>query len=411
MRTVIAVVGIFATFASITQAAPLASDLTPLADSTVQLVKQRLSESATDSWVAGTQLEALIEHDYPSLSVFSDADYPPPSDPVPTQVTSIVLKWAAKRPSYTKELAYESNGAAGDPPALGVGWMIAAAAEGAAGDESTQSTYMSQVKQQVDYLMNSVPRTSDGAISHRPSGEPVQLWADFMYMVPPLLAYYGVATSNSDLIREAWNQCRLYRQYLKGSTGAWKHIVLGGWQDNGLWNTGNGWAAAGLVRVYATIVNSKYSEDFVDEAADLVDWTNEILTASFYNLKSDGLLPNYYDSARGSSFSDAAGSALLAASAYRLAQLNSTAVPYNTLQHAATIRAAVNGKVSTSSGWLAPVVNPLSFKERSSTSPEGQAFVLLLQSAWRDYLSSSSSLASSLEPVIRRVIAGLSGQK
>ncbi|GAA5889729.1 hypothetical protein JCM6882_004302 [Rhodosporidiobolus microsporus] len=406
-RTAAAAAAAVITFASIAQTAPLATDLTPLANDTLQLVKQRLAESATDTWVAGTQLEALLELDYPTLSVFSDADYPPPTTPVPTEVDSVVSKWAAKRPSWTKELAYENNGAAADPAALGVGWLVAAAAEGAAGDSSTQSTYMSQVQQQVNYLLNSVPRTSDGAISHRPSSEAVQLWADFMYMVPPLLAYYGVATSNADLVREAYTQCRLYRQYLKGSTGAWKHIVLGDWQDNGLWNTGNGWAAAGMTRVYATIVNSEFNSTFADEAANLVEWTNEILTAAFYNLKSDGLLPNYYDSASGSSFSDGSGSALLAATAYRLAQLNSTAVPRNTMQHAATIRAAVNSKVSTSTGWLAPVVNPLSFKDQSSTSPEGEAFVLLLHSAWRDYLAASSpaSLTAKLEPALQSLIA------
>jgi hypothetical protein len=33
--------------------------------------------------------------------------------------------------------------------------------------------------------------------------------------------------------------------------------------------------------------------------------------------------------------------------------------------------------------------NPLSFKAKATQSPEGQAFVLLLQSAWRDYVAAS----------------------
>lgn len=70
--------------------------------------------------------------------------------------------------------------------------------------------------------------------------------ADFMYMVPPFLAYYGVMSNNVSLLEEAVTQCKLYQKYLSSeSSGALRHIVLGDWQDNGLWATGNGWAAAG----------------------------------------------------------------------------------------------------------------------------------------------------------------------
>ena len=33
-------------------------------------------------------------------------------------------------------------------------------------------------------------------------------------MVPPFLAYYGVVTGNQSLLQAAYDQCRLYRQYL-----------------------------------------------------------------------------------------------------------------------------------------------------------------------------------------------------
>ena len=38
--------------------------------------------------------------------------------------------------------------------------------------------------------------------------------SDFVYMVPPFLAYYGVLTQNATLLQLAYDQCRLYRQYL-----------------------------------------------------------------------------------------------------------------------------------------------------------------------------------------------------
>lgn len=124
-------------------------------------------------------MEALLELDYPTLSVFAAASYPPPSTAdAPSAVTAIVRQWASQRGS-SDQLAYVAGGAAADPAALGVGWLVAAAFA----DSSTESTYVAQAKQQVSYLLDSVPTTPDGAISHRPSGEPVQLWADFISMV------------------------------------------------------------------------------------------------------------------------------------------------------------------------------------------------------------------------------------
>jgi len=36
-------------------------------------------------------------------------------------------------------------------------------------------------------------------------------------------------------------------------------------------------------------------------------------------------------------------------------------------------------------GWLSPVVNPVSFGEVGSKSPEAQAFVLMMQAGYRDW--------------------------
>ena len=73
---------------------------------------------------------------------------------------------------------------------------------------------------------------SQKAISHR--DEPPQLWGDFVYMVPPFLAYYGAATGDASLMREAVEQCELYAKVLEtnitlanGSScaGLLRHIV------------------------------------------------------------------------------------------------------------------------------------------------------------------------------------------
>lgn len=45
-------------------------------------------------------------------------------------------------------------------------------------------------------------------------------------------------THNVSVIQASYDQCRLYRQYLRRSTGLWAHIILGTNPDPGLWATG-----------------------------------------------------------------------------------------------------------------------------------------------------------------------------
>ena len=104
-------------------------------------------------------------------------------------------------------------------------------------------------------------------------------------MAPPFIAYAGAYAQGNDTIRllqVAYDQCRLYRNHLQDpTTKLWKHIELGSYQDNNLWATGNGWAAAGMIRVLETIRNSGVSDKFRDQQHDLTDWTEEIVRASW----------------------------------------------------------------------------------------------------------------------------------
>jgi rhamnogalacturonyl hydrolase YesR len=65
--------------------------------------------------------------------------------------------------------------------------------------------------------------------------------SDFVYMVPPFLAYYGVVSKNRTLLVAAHDQIKLYRNYLRDSqaNGLWKHVLLGtSGNDEGHWSTG-----------------------------------------------------------------------------------------------------------------------------------------------------------------------------
>jgi hypothetical protein len=204
-------------------------------------------------------------------------------------------------------------------------------------------------------------------------------------MVPPFLAYYGYMHSNQTLLQEAYNQCSLYRSGLQDpSTKLWRHIVQGtGTSDPGLWATGNAWAAAGMLRVLATILRSPYSDQMASQRADLQAWTEEIIGAASSRKAKDGLVHNYIDNT--STFEDTAGSTLFAAASYRLATLNLSTAH---VDFANQIHSTVAARYINSSGYLTHAVDPLDFGKQGTSSPEGQAFVLLMQAGYRDYAAS-----------------------
>ena len=122
--------------------------------------------------------------------------------------------------------------------------------------------------------------------------------------------------------------------------------------------------------------------------------------------QTTGLFNNYADDS--STFADASGTALLAASVSRIALMagvhthlpaaeKSRAALFASNSSSSSSASASSSSSNTSSlahftsaGWLTPVVNPNSFHERGSTSPEGQAFVLELAAAHADWVAAGS---------------------
>ncbi|KAI0660119.1 Six-hairpin glycosidase-like protein [Cubamyces menziesii] len=367
-----------------------------LTDDQLDAVKARLAEGATHSWEIGTRAEALIEDGTPTYSVLNNTSLPPPQGQAPSSLDevisvarSVVEARAASDVQGPQPLMDASGGAAGDPPSIGVAVLLANWTGAGAQDGHN---YAGAAADQLEYLLEKVPKTNDGAISHRI--EQVQLWSDFVYMVPPFLAYYGVLTHNETLLQMAYDQCRLYRQYLvdDDAGGMWKHIVLGKNTDSGHWSTGNGWAAAGMLRVLGTIQHSQYAKSMKNQAKDLTNWVSEIHGGIYPHLRSNGLFGNYADDS--STFDDASSTAILASTVYRLALL---AGVHTHLPQAEQSRKALATAPSgpalvhfTSDMWLTPVVNPNQFGIEGTQSPEGQAFIVEMHAAWRDWAALGS---------------------
>ncbi|KAJ7452399.1 Six-hairpin glycosidase-like protein [Mycena galericulata] len=416
-------------------------------------VTTRLAEGATESWELGTRAEALLELYVPNFSVFSSTGLPPPTS-IPSNTTSTIAPVFSIAHDVVSALKNNSgpqplitgDGAAGDPASIGVAVLLANWTGQGAADGLN---YAAAAQNQLDYLFNDVPHTSDGAISHRVAQ--VQLWSDFVYMVPPFLAYYGVLTGNTTLMNEAYNQIKLYRNYLRDTTAnnLWKHIALGNDtndtpNDPGHWSTGNGWAAAGMLRVLATMKNSPHSSAFSSQQSDLASWVKEIHTGMFAHLDSTNIFTNYADQPINTTgmFYDTASTMLLASTVYRASllvnehthlpnaekcrqalfasgssgsspssqsqsttPLASSSKASSSAPHSSSVAPSVTAPTAspsassvpltglvhfTSEGWLTPVVNPDQFGVEGQNSPEGEAFVLEFQAAYNEWVAGGS---------------------
>ncbi|KAG8899245.1 hypothetical protein FRB99_006846 [Tulasnella sp. 403] len=381
------------------------------------LIRDRANQSSTKSWEVGTWAETLIELDFPSMSVFSSSYLTPTPPSVQTLEPAISIGRQAVNSRSNQQLM--PDGSAGDPASIGVAVLLGNRTNAPGANWAPAAT------DQLNALFNNTPRSIDGAISHRT--EYVQLWNDFVYMVPPFLALYGVFTSNTSIIYESYNQISLYRKYLRDpSTSLWRHITtappapnspspsgtpdMAPFNDTGIWATGNGWALGGMLRVLATIQNSPFSKQFEDEQGDLQDWISELHSAMASRLPNSGIFTNYLDDT--TTFNDAASTAMFAATVYRFVTLSSPSKYGNIISAAERARNALyanNGGVHfDANGWLQPVVDPMSFHEQGKQSPEGQCFVLQMNNNWKAWVNSGSKSAA-VRAVDVRVIGSLVG--
>ncbi|KAJ7138865.1 hypothetical protein C8R46DRAFT_866720, partial [Mycena filopes] len=353
------------------------------------------------SWEYGTATQALLELNSPFISVFGPSPFPVQAhspDTVPAlayAASVIVIGTGANGLS-------NGDGAVGDPASLGVSAVLLG---------KTNATFATAAQSEVDYMINSAPRWVNGAISQRT--DVPELWADWMYMAPPFLAYFAADTNNASLLEIAYRQCGLYREVVlfnsdsnstspvgtSPTNGSWHHIVGPQSADAGLWSTGNGWAAAGMTRVLATVLKAPVATRApwrASAVSDLTAWIKEIVDGARAQPTESGLLRNYLNdtSGDGHGFGEISGSSLLAAVAYRMVVLAPEVFDAPTyVGWADSIRTVLSGNDAlgnphvTSNGTVTPAVNPLGWSDTApwtAGSPEGNNFVVLLYSAWRD---------------------------
>ncbi|KAK7457789.1 hypothetical protein VKT23_010128 [Stygiomarasmius scandens] len=358
----------------------------------IQKVASLAQTLPSHSWEYGAACEALLELYNPSLSVFSSSAFP-----IPSLTSSVVgtvkgLEYAGNNIliGIGADALSKGDGAVGDPASLGVYAILLGKVGG-----SQYARYGDAANGTIDYLLHQAPRFWNGAISQRV--DVAELWADWMYMVPPFLAYHAADTSDISLLKESVKQCGYYRQILKSTTsGLWTHIAGPQSHDTGLWATGNGWAAAGMTRVLATVLHSPLAATSENSAwqttavNSLTVWIKEIIDGAMVSPMDNGLLRNYLDNTWDEhGFGEISGSCLIASVVYRMAVLQPDTFNASYVSWADSIQHTMASHITTE-GIATPAVNPLAWTDTNpwtSGSPEGQAFVILMYSAWRDCIS------------------------
>ncbi|KAG6373675.1 Six-hairpin glycosidase-like protein [Boletus reticuloceps] len=374
-----------------------------LTDAQVSVVGQRLAEGASHRRVLPLQISRLSDHDLAAGSTARALKFfwiPPPQQ-IPPNLTgalsdvfsiahTIVANRSISNGNVTGPQPLIQDSSAGDPASIGVAVLLANWTGQSASDGLD---YAGAARDQLQFLLQKAPKTPDGAISHRL--DQVQLWSDSVYMVPPFLAYYGVTTDNLTLLQEAYTQISLYRTYLRDASAnnLWKHIQLGSYgTDNGHWSTGNAWAAAGMIRVLGTIQRSRFAGSLQQQQEDLASWIQEIHGGMYQHQDPSGLFYNYADNK--STFLDASSTALLASTVYRLSLLSGVHTHLPEAEFARKRLSSPNGTSGllhfTPDGWLTPVADPYAYPFQGQDSPEGEAFVISMQAAWRDWVAAGA---------------------
>ncbi|PWN34604.1 uncharacterized protein FA14DRAFT_32030 [Meira miltonrushii] len=348
---------------------------------------------SSHSWEWGTTIQASLEVNNPELSVFSTNAFPNGKVPIVSGTGQKIdaLAYAKQKIQTNGPALADGAGAIGDPASLGVGAILLGSAT------STKNTiYKSAAQRQLNTVL-AAPKFYNGALSQR--ANVAELWADNMFMTPPFLAYSAVAGNNVTLLRQAISQCALYRQVLQANTtstwkGLWTHIVGQESQTLGIWATGNGWAALGMVRVLATVKNWQTSSSWSSEQGQLIQYILEIINGA-KAVPVDpqtGFYRNYIVGGSNSQnnntvtwFGDGAGTAALTAAALRLAVIRPSLAP-QMISFAKPLLTSL-AKNTNNDGLLSPTVNPLDWYTTTpftSGSPEGQAFISMAGAAWRD---------------------------
>jgi unsaturated rhamnogalacturonyl hydrolase len=277
--------------------------------------------------------------------------------------TAIMLaRSAAQRQGPDGRLAcMRENEGVTDPAANGEALLVAARI-------TKEPALQIASESMLNYLLTVAPRASDGTLFHITDAK--EIWIDSMYMAPPFLAAAGQLDEAIRQIRgiknRLWNsEKKLYAHIWDEDRKALKRAAY--------WGVGNGWAAAGITRVIRAL-----PESWAGEKQGLVLHLKELLDGCLAHQRQDALFHDVLD--QPDTFIETNLAQMLAYSIYR--GICGEWLPSDYKENADKMRAMVYQKVDAS-GYVQGVCAAPTF-DRAGTAPEGQAFFLLMEAAWKE---------------------------
>jgi rhamnogalacturonyl hydrolase YesR len=217
----------------------------------------------------------------------------------------------------------------------------------------------------LEFVLMRTPRAADGTYYHVFNSP--EMWSDSFYTTPPFLA----ETGHYD---EALRQIEGLRKRLwSSSSKLLAHIWDDGRQqfrDGAFWGVGNGWAAAGITRVMASLPATRRAE-----RDRLAEFLKELLDGCLGHQRADGLFHNVLD--RPESFVETNLAQMLAFSIYT--GVPEGWLPAGYIAAADRMRAAARAKVDQY-GFVQGVCGAPDF-DHAGVAAEGQAFFLMMEAA------------------------------
>lgn len=221
------------------------------------------------------------------------------------------------------------------------------------------------VRKLLAWIRLEAPRAADGTLYHV-FGKP-EMWSDGLNAAPPFLAALGLydeALAQIDGYRKRlWNpQARLFAHIWDDG----QHRLA----DPAFWGGGNGWAAAGLVRVLRLLPPQRR-----DDRTRLAAWARDLMDGCLRHQRADGLFHNVVD--QPNTFVETNLAQMLAYSIYEGVAAGWLDPAYRA--HADRMRDAARARMDPQ-GFVQGVCGAPDF-DRPGLSTEGQAFCILMEAA------------------------------
>ncbi len=225
--------------------------------------------------------------------------------------------------------------------------------------------YLRASDRMAEWLLETKRKTADGTLYHLLDRD--EVWIDSIFMAPPFLAASGHPA-------EALAQVEGFRRLLwDGHRSLFSHK----WDDAAkrlcrpeFWASGNGWAAAGIVRTIEFLPDTMR-----EERARLSGYLVELLDGAISRLRSDGLFHDIIDDS--STFSETNAGQMFAFAIYRGVALGCVGERY--LDRAEAMRAGALSKIDET-GFVRGASGSPGF-DAPGVSAEAQAFLLLMEAA------------------------------